>query len=164
VNGKSQGRKKRGEFEYRFRWDDVIYEPGELKVETWKLGQPWATSTIKTADTPARLEATPDRDTIRADGVDLSFVTVRITDAQGTPAPRAMNRITFRIEGPGEIVATDNGDPTNLEPFGSPERAAFNGLCLAIVRSRPGQSGTITLHAQVEELTDAIVEIRTIRP
>jgi beta-galactosidase len=160
VNGKSQGRKKRGPFEYRFSWDDVIYEPGELRVETWKNGQPWATSVSRTAGDPARLDATADRDTIHADGVDLSFVTVRITDTQGALAPRANNRIQFRVEGPGEIVATDNGDPTSFEAFQSPDRNAFNGLCLAIVRAKSGQSGAFTLHAQSDGLSESIVEIR----
>jgi beta-galactosidase len=78
-----------------------------------------------------------------------------------------MKRIKFTLEGAGEIVgeivATDNGDPTNLDPFPSHERPAFNGLCLAIIRAKAGQPGTITLHARAEGLTEANVEIRTIK-
>lgn len=161
VNGKSQGRKKRGPYEYRFRWDYVVYEPGEVKVMTYKDGKAWATAVTKTADAPARLEATPDRAAIRGDGRDLSFVTVRITDRDGLTAPRADNRVRFTIEGPGEIVATDNGDPTSFEPFQSAERAAFNGLCLAIVRARPGQVGKITLKAESNGLQSASVTLRS---
>ena len=100
-----------------------------------------------TSGKPAKLKLEPDRDEIRADGNDLSFITVTVTDKVGLTSPRADNRIHFRIEGPGEIVATDNGDPTNFEPFPSHDRKAFNGLGLVIVRGKAGQSGKITLTA-----------------
>ena len=64
------------------------------------------------------------------------IATVRVVDARGIVAPRADHRLAFKIDGPGEIVATDNGDPTSFEPFQSPERKAFNGLCLAIIRAK----------------------------
>src|SRR5207248_602169 len=97
-----------------------------------------------------------------ADGLDLSFVTVRVVDKDGSTAPRANNHIKFRIDGPGEIVATDNGDPTNFEPFPAPERKAFNGLCLAIVRAKPGASGAITFHAEAEGLAATEVTLHGI--
>ena len=161
VNGKSQGRKKRAPFEYRFRWDYVTYEPGELRVVTWKNGKEWAAAEMKTAGAAARLDGKADRATIRADGRDLSFVTVRVADKDGLTAPRAGNRLRFTIEGPGEIVATDNGDPTSFEPFQSHERNAFNGLALAIVRARPGETGRILLHVAAEGLEGATVPIRS---
>ncbi len=61
---------------------------------------------------------------------------------------RADDTITFSIDGPGEIVATDNGDLTNFVPFRFAERKAFNGLAVAIVRGMPGRPGTITLHTR----------------
>jgi beta-galactosidase len=163
VNGKSQGRRKKAQYEYRLRWDYVAYEPGEIKVVAYKNGNEWATSTVKTAGAPASLELTPDRTKIRADGRDLSFVTVRITDKDGLTAARADNRIKFTLDGPGEIVATDNGDPTSFESFQSPERKAFNGLCLVIVRSKSGQPGTIKLRAESTSLQNATVTLHTVR-
>lgn len=162
VNGKSQGRKTRAPYEYRFRWDYVTYEPGELKVVTWKGGKEWATEVVKTAGAPAALEATPDRAQIAADGRDLSFVTVRVTDKDGITAPRADNAVTFTVEGPGEIVATDNGDPTSFESFQSPTRKAFNGLALVVVRAKPGMPGAITLHAQSGSLGGATVVLKSV--
>jgi beta-galactosidase len=147
LNGRSLGRKAKGPYEYRLRWDEVVYEPGTLEVLTYKDGRKWAADQVKTAKAAVRLEALPDRDEIRADGRDLSFVTVRVVDASGVVAPRAEPRVRFEIEGPGEIVATDNGDPTSFEPFPSPERNAFSGLCLAIVRARAGQPGRIRVTA-----------------
>ena len=90
-----------------------------------------------------------------------SFVTITIADQDDVLVPRSKNRIRFSIDGPGEIVATDNGDPTSFESFQSRERNAFNGLCLAIVRAKPGQAGTITLKAESEGLKEAAVALRS---
>jgi beta-galactosidase len=163
LNGKSQGRRKKGAGQYRLRWDEVVYTPGTLKVVTYKSGAKWATAEMKTAGQPSRLKLEPDREKIRADGRDLSFVTVTVTDKAGLSSPRADNRIHFEIGGPGEIVATDNGDPTSFEPFQSSDRKAFNALCLVIVRGKSGQPGTIKLTARSDGLEIGTVSIKTIR-
>lgn len=160
LNGRSLGRRKKGPFEYRLRWDDVKYEPGELKVVAWKQGRPWAEDVVKTAGEPAGLAMSPDRSEVRADGRDLAFATVRVTDKDSLTCPRANPSIRFSIEGPGEIVATDNGDPTSLVPFPSTERKAFNGLCLVIVRALPGKAGEIRLNAESDDLPAASVSLR----
>ncbi len=160
LNGKSLGRKKKVQYEYRLRWDEVIYQPGELKVVAYKNGKNWAESVVKTTDEPARLEASADHDVIQADGKDLAFITVRVIDKTGLTVPRAKNPIKFEIEGSGEIVATDNGDPTNFVPFPSHEREAFSGLALVIVRLKPGQSGSITVIAKSPGLKEAQVVIK----
>jgi beta-galactosidase len=116
---------------------------------------------MKTTGPAARIAMKPDRNQIRADGKDLSFVTVSVTDKNSLTVPRANNRIHFEIEGPGEIVATDNGDPTSMESFQSPERNAFNGLALVIVRAKEGQPGTIKLTAQSDGLKAATVRIKS---
>jgi beta-galactosidase len=85
---------------------------------------------------------------------------VRIADTNGLMAPRANQRVHFSVDGPAELVATDNGDPTNFESFQSPERAAFNGLVLAIVRARPGARGDVTVHADAEGLKGSAVTLR----
>jgi beta-galactosidase len=162
VNGKSQGRRTRAPYEYRFRWDYVTYEPGEIRVVTWKNGKEWATATRRTTGAPARLKLEADRTAIAADGRDLSFVTASIVDKDGAIAPRANDRLRFTVTGPAEIVATDNGDPTSFVPFPSPERPAFNGLALAIVRAKPGTSGSITLRVEGDGLEPATIELRSV--
>ena len=77
--------------------------------------------------------------------------------------PDAMNHIRFTVKGPGEIVATGNGDATSHVSFQSQELNAFNGLCLAIVRAKSGESGKITLEAESDGLTGATVVIRGLR-
>ena len=102
----------------------------------YKNGKEWATDVVKTAGTAATLELSADRNIINADGEDLSFITVRVSDNSGITVPEAKSVVKFEISGPGEIVATDNGDPANLVSFSSEERAAFSGFALAIVRSK----------------------------
>ncbi|MEY4385118.1 MAG: hypothetical protein RLY20_401 [Verrucomicrobiota bacterium] len=155
LNGKSLGRKTKGEFEYRLRWDDVVYEPGELKVVAYKNGKEWATNVMKTTGPAAQLTMSPDRTELTADGKDLSFITVKVADVEGLLVPRAKNVIQFKIEGPGEIIATDNGDATSLQSFQQPQRAAFNGLALAIVRTKAGETGEIKVTAESKGMKPA---------
>ncbi|MFH1195018.1 MAG: beta-galactosidase GalB [bacterium] len=159
LNGNSLGKRKKGEYEYRLRWDDVKYEPGELKVIAYKNGKEWAKDIVKTTGEPAMLEMSADRCEIDADGNDLSFITVCVKDKSGLTVPTADNQIQFSVEGPGEIIATDNGDPTNFTPFPSHERVAFNGLVLAIVRSKKKESGDIIVTAKSNGLASAKVVI-----
>jgi beta-galactosidase len=154
LNGKSLGRKKKAEFEYRLRWDDVVYEPGELRVVAYKAGKQWATDSVKTAGAAAKILLTPDRSTITSDGKDLSFITVAVADKDAQMVPRSMNLIHFEVSGPGEIIAADNGDPTDVTPFPSKDRKAFNGLALVVVRAKRGQSGQIIVTAKSDGLEE----------
>lgn len=153
VNGESAGRQQRSSASsYRFRWDEVTYAPGELRVVAYRDGAEWATETVVTAGAAAALTATADRDALAADGRDLAFVTVAVVDADGNPVPEASDSITFSIEGPGEIIATDNGDPADFVEFPSLTRDAFSGLALAVVRTRADQIGLITVTVAAEGL------------
>lgn len=159
LNGQSLGRKKKGEYEYRLRWDNVIYEPGELKAIAYKEGKVWAEERVKTTGSAVALNMVSDRTEMVADGKELAFVTVAVADNEGLTVPLSNNRIKFSIEGPGEIVATDNGDATNMESFASHSRSAFNGLVLVIVRAKAGVTGVIKLKAESDGLKDIQVEI-----
>jgi len=161
LNGKSLGKKKKQQYEYRLRWDDIKYEPGELKVIAYKNGKKWAEDLVKTTNKLSKLEALSDRTIIKADGKDLTFITVKVTDKNGLSVPRSNNLIEFSIEGPGEIVATDNGDPTNRVSFFSKEREAFNGLCLVIVRSKTDKAGSIKVTAKSPGLKITQVTIQS---
>ncbi|MDT0676549.1 beta-galactosidase GalB [Autumnicola musiva] len=161
LNGKSMGRKKKGKYEYRLRWDDVVYKPGELKVTAYKNGKEWAEDVVKTTGQPARLKISADRNNIKADGKDLAFITVEIVDEEGLTVPTAINNVQFEVEGPGEIVATDNGDPTNMNPFPSHQRKAFNGKALVIVRPTAGKPGAIKVKARSEGLSNSEITIES---
>ena len=152
LNGKSLGRKKVAPYQYRLSWDEVPYQPGRLQVVAYRHGKKWAADTLETTGPAAKLALRADRSVIRADGQDLSFITVTVADKHGRLVPQSKNRVRFYISGPGEIAAVDNGDPTRMESFQAKDCAAFNGLCLVVVRATSGQSGTITLKAQADSL------------
>jgi len=163
LNGKSLGRKQKEPYEYRLRWDSVCYEPGQLKVITYKKGQVWAMDSVNTAGVPQKLELTADRAVLKADGSDLAFITLRVTDKAGVTIPSAKNTISFRLEGSGEIVATDNGDPSDMTAFPSTDRKAFNGYCLLIVRTKKGESGKIRVMASTEGITGSELNLQSIK-
>ncbi|MEO5716089.1 MAG: beta-galactosidase GalB [Luteolibacter sp.] len=160
LNGKSLGRQKKAQYQYRFQWSPVAYQPGELKVVTYKNGKEWATETVRTTGAATKLAMAPDRDRIKGDGSDLSFITVRVTDKDGVTVPRSHNPLHFSISGPGKIIATDNGDATSFESFQSPDRKAFNGLALVIVRAEKGAKGTITVSATGDGLAESNTTVR----
>ncbi|KAL4952101.1 glycoside hydrolase superfamily [Aspergillus filifer] len=159
VNGLSQGRKQKEPLTYRFRWDEVVYEPGELHVVTYKGGKEWATDTVRTVGAPANLQLVPDRSQIRANGDDLAFVVLKVVDAQGDVVPEADHRITFSVSGAGTLAATDNGFQADFTAFSSNERSTFNGLALCVVRSIAGTPGSIIVKAESSNLEAVEVTI-----
>ena len=168
VNGKSLGRKVKGKdltklivkflrydkdhfmSKYRLSWD-VPFAPGSLRVVGYIGGQQVAEKEIKTAGPPAQIKLVPDRTELAADGSDLSYVTVRIEDKDGNLCPLAENRVNFSVKGAGTIAAVGNGNASTTAPFIADQRAAFNGLCMLIVKSAK-RAGTITVGASSESL------------
>ena len=138
----------------------VPYVPGTLKAVGTKDGKVVATEEIRTAGEPAAISLSADRQSIAADRRDVAHVTVEILDAQGRVVPVADNEVAFEIQGEGEIIGLDNGNPVSHEDFRGKSRKAFNGLCLAIVQStaRPGQ---IQLAATSPGLKSSSVVITT---
>jgi beta-galactosidase len=123
-----------------------------------RRGNDFATREIKTAGPAARIELTPDRNTIDADGEDLSFVTVTLVDASGVPVPDADTTIELQLGGDGAIAAVDNGDQISHAPFAADRVRLFNGKALVIVRARL-QPGVITLSASAEGLGTTTAQI-----
>jgi beta-galactosidase len=164
LNGKSLGKKKKGVYEYRLRWDDVVYQPGELKVIAYKKGEKWAEETMKTSGKAALLSIEAERTMIKSDGYDLSYLTVRVCDTNNNTVPRSSNLVNFSIEGQGEIVAVDNGDATNHQPFRANYVRAFNGMCLVIVKAKKGETGIIKIKAESKGLKAAGASIEISKP
>jgi beta-galactosidase len=140
LNGKSLGVIKKTGDELHVMWR-VKYQPGSLKAVSRKNGKTVLTAQVNTAGTPYQIKLTADRSKIKADGNDLSYVTVSVLDKQGNIVPNADNLIRFSTSGPGFVRAVDNGLQTSMEPFIARQRKAFNGLCLAIIqgKAKPGQ-------------------------
>ena len=116
---------------------------------------------MHTAGKPYRIELSADRDTITADGRDLSFVTVKVTDKDGNLCPLADNEIVFKVSGRGWYRAGANGDPTSLEPFQRPRMKVFSGMMTAIVSSTE-EPGEIILEATSKGLKKAVIRLSSV--
>ena len=145
LNGKSQGRISKNPKErldrYRLRWNEVKYEPGELRVVVYDNdGKKVGEKTLRTAGKPAQLQLDcwtqqSDLSSLKSDGNDLAFITVSLTDKDGTLIPQAADQLTFEVTGAGRFEAVCNGDATSLEPFTKPTMKLFNGQLVVVVRS-----------------------------
>lgn len=164
LNGKSLGKKIKQPASdnvmdrYRLRWEEVVYEPGELKAVAYKDGKKIGEAVMKTAGKAEQIRLTADRREIAASGDDLCYVNVEMTDAEGTLCPKADNLIHSLYEGPAVIAGVDNGDPQSLEPFHADVRKLFYGKAVLILRSIQGQTGTITVTTQSEGIQAGTVQ------
>ena len=167
VNGKSQGRVRKDKSSrldrYRLRWNNVKYEPGEIRVVTYnQYGEKVGEDVKRTAGEPAQMKfsvETPAHEPIacmvegctdehnvllNADGNDLAFVTVSLLDKDGNECPLADDELTFEVTGAGIFKAACNGDATSLESFTQPQMKLFSGKLVVVVQSKK-QKGDITL-------------------
>ena len=153
VNGKSQGKISKNPKErldrYRLRWNDVKYEPGKLRVVVYdEQGRQAGEQVVSTAGKPSRLKldvwTQHDAEWLKADGEDLAFITVSLTDAKGTVIPDASDQLTFEVSGAGRFEAVCNGDATSLESFTKPAMRLFSGQLVVVVRSDKN-AGNLTL-------------------
>lgn len=178
INGKSQGRRTKDmsvtvhnsadslsmktfkrQQRYRLMWMDTVYEPGTVKVVAYDAdGNPVAEKEIHTAGKPYRIVLEADRSQIKADGKDLSFVTVKVVDRNGNLCPLADNKISFKVKGNGSYRAGANGNPASLESFQEPEMKVFYGMMTAIVSSSE-EPGDIILEATSKGLRKAVLMI-----
>ncbi|MDY5380341.1 MAG: glycoside hydrolase family 2 TIM barrel-domain containing protein [Sodaliphilus sp.] len=143
VNGKSQGRITKNKDSrldrYRLRWQNVKYEKGEIKVVVYdEQGNKAGEKTVKTAGKPAKLQLTADRSTIAADGCDLAFITVSLTDKNGTLCPDADHSLEFKVTGAATFNSVCNGDATSLEVFTEPTMKLFHGQLVVVVQASTG--------------------------
>ena len=153
VNGKSQGKISKNPKErldrYRLRWNDVKYEPGKLRVVVYdEQGRQAGEQIVSTAGKPSKLKldvwTQHDAEWLKADGEDLAFITVSLTDAKGTVIPDANDQLSFEVSGAGRFEAVCNGDATSLESFKKPTMKLFSGQLVIVVRSDK-KAGNLTL-------------------
>ena len=180
INGKSQGKRTKDlsvtidnsadsastanlkrQQRYRLMWMNTKYEPGTVKVVAYdKDGKPVAEKEMHTAGKPHHIELIADRSQIKADGKDLSFVTVRVVDKDGNLCPLADNTISFKVKGAGTYRAGANGNPASLESFQTPKMKVFSGMMTAIVSSSD-KPGKITLEATGKGLAKGVLNIES---
>lgn len=150
VNDRSLGRKAKSDEVLHCVWEGVPFEEGEIRAVSYRAGEPVLNVSRRTADEPVALSLTADREEIAADGYDLSFVTVEAVDDCGVAHPTADAMLEFRVEGVGELVGVDNGNPADTLSLKGARKALFGGKALAIVRSKRGEKGDAVLTVSSE--------------
>lgn len=166
VNGKSQGIQKKikngnPQERYRLMWNDVVYEPGTLKVIAFdNNGKAAKEKEIKTAGKPYQIILKADRTKLIADGDDISFVTVSVVDKNGIPCPTATNQLNFEVKGNGTFRAACNGDATSLELFHLPTMKLFSGKLVVLVKSTK-EAGKIELKVSGKGLQKGSIELKS---
>jgi beta-galactosidase len=162
VNGKSLGEQRFAEAEadglLHLEWL-VPYEPGEITAVAKQDGKVMATKTVRTAGAPFQMKIQSDWADVAADGADIAYITCSVHDAAGTIVPTASNLVTFTVDGPGEVIGVDNGCPIDHQSLDGDQMHAFNGLCLAVIKST-GTAGTIKVVAASSGLKSAAIALR----
>lgn len=158
LNGRSLGKKGKAGDELHVQWR-VAYEPGTLMAVSRKNGKTVLQKEIHTAGAPYSIRLRPDRTRLRASDDDLSFITVEIIDKEGNIVPDAANLVKFAVKGPASIAGVDNGSQTSMEPFNIPQRSAFKGKCLVVIKAG-NKKGVITVTASADGLKSSAVSLQ----
>ncbi|GAB6013243.1 beta-galactosidase GalB [Viscerimonas tarda] len=163
INGKSYGKQAKNntssQNRYRLMWMDAVYQPGELKVVAYNnKGEIAGEKTVRTAGKAAAIELVADKTTLRADGNDLAYITVRVVDKDGNLCPNDQRLVNFSVAGDGKYRAAANGDPTCLDLFHLPQMHAFNGQLTAIAQAGD-KEGKLLFEAKAKGLKSAKIEL-----
>ena len=167
INGKSYGKRTFNQDSllnsYRLRWENTVYQPGELKIVAYdKNGHIADSSVIKTAGKPAAIRLSVNRNRMHADGRDLVFVTVSITDKAGNLCPLADDLIHIQVSGAAHLNALDNGNAASTEPFQAKSRHAFYGKFMAIVQAGT-KAGQVMITANGQNLKSTTINIQSLK-
>jgi beta-galactosidase len=135
---------------YRLRWQEVPYEPGELKAVAYKNGEKIGEAKVNTAREAVGLRLTTDRNNLKANGMDLCFVTIEMVDGDGNVCPLAMDMLEFCTEGAARLMGVANGNQMGHDAFTDLTHPLFYGKAVAVLRSNPGQSGVATISVRSE--------------
>lgn len=160
LNNKSLGKKNTDRStKYTATWQ-VPYEPGILRVVGYEGSKQIAEAELMTAEEPKQIKLYADRNIIKSDGQDLSYITVELIDDEGKLNPLAENQVSFEVEGPGTIAGTGNANPVSLESFQSLRHQAWQGKCMVIIKSDT-IPGKIILRATSSGMKAASMEIES---
>jgi len=159
LNGKSFGKKPTNRSTKFMAIFNVPYTAGELKAVGFDNGKKVNTAILKTAGETTQIKLSADRKTIKADNHDLSYITVELVDKKGIRNPGAENLVHFEIEGAGTIAGVGNADPVSVESYQLPQRKAWHGRCIVVVKSGK-KSGNIILKASSTGLKSSELVIK----
>ncbi|AOZ98904.1 sugar-binding domain-containing protein [Flavobacterium commune] len=162
LNDKVIGEKETGlsqEFKATFA---ILYASGELKAVGIENNKEVESVLLKTAQKATKIKLTADRNEIAADGQDLAYVTVEVTDDKGVLNPNAANQLAFNVSGAGVIVGVDNANLKDTDLYVGNTRKAWRGRSMVIIKSTK-ESGAINLEVTSPGLETAVVKLKTIK-
>ena len=146
---------------FRLMWNDVRYQPGEIRVIAYdEDGKAAEEKTVRTAGKASSIRLTPDRSTLKADGEDLCYVNVSLVDKEGNPVPDDNRLVKVTVSGAGTFKAIANGDPTCLESFQKPQMHLFSGQLTVLVQSS-NEAGDINVEVTGKGVKKATLTIKT---
>jgi beta-galactosidase len=162
LNGISLGEKSTNATNERMAKWKVPYEKGELKAMATNMDGTMISTILRTAEKPTEITMASDRNTLVANGQDLSFIALELLDENGIRNPKSDSVVKFEIDGPGEIVALGSANPISTESFKQNKRKAYKGRCLVIIKSGK-KEGDIVLKATSEGCITAELTIKVKR-
>ena len=161
VNGRSVGRQAVGAEKKDIALFETVYEPGTLEAVAYRGGQEIGRDVIKTAQDDLQIRAQADAETIPADGSDICYVEISLTDQEGVLNPEADCAVSISVEGPGEIIGFGSADPDSPENYFDRTAKPFEGRLLAAVRGTK-EPGTVTVTLKADGCADACVKVEAI--
>lgn len=138
---------------------NMPYQPGTLKAVGVEDDREVEEKVLVTAGKPAKIRLTADRNTLTANGQDLSFVTVEVVDKDGRVVPGAENRLTFEVKGAGVIAAVGNANLRDTDSYVGNQRNAWKGRAMVILKSAR-KNGSIRLKASAKGLASASLVVK----
>jgi beta-galactosidase len=160
LNGKSLGKKETNRStKFIAEWQ-VSYHPGKLVAIGYEGDKKVNRSTLSTAAAPVQMGAKADRVQLKADDEDLAYITIELQDKNGNLNPNAENLLKFKVDGPATIAGVGNANPQSLESCQLPQRKAWRGKCLVILKTT-GKAGLITLKVSADGIAAKIVNLQS---
>jgi beta-galactosidase len=161
LNDKLKGEKATDkEHEYKATFT-LSYAPGVLRAVGVENDQEIGSTTLQTSGNAAKIKLTADRNEILANGQDLSYITIEITDKNGIAQPNANNRLYFKIEGAGTIAGVANADIKDVDPYVGDTRKAWHGRALIVIKSTHN-AGNIRLKVTSPGLSEATLNVKCV--
>ena len=159
LNGTSLGRKAAGEANGFTASYEITYEPGELLAVSYRDGEETGRDVLYTAKDEVQMQVDCEGEVLKADGEDLAFVTVKLTDDQGVENLFAEKEITVTVEGAGTLQGFGNADPRAIGSYDDPTWKTFDGYVMAVVRAGR-EAGTIKVRFDAEGCESREIEIQ----
>lgn len=143
---------------YVYKFSDVTWKPGEIKVEGYVDNKLLVSQTKNTAGEPVaiKLTSTTGPKGWRADGSDIVLIDFEVVDKDGNRCPLDKGRVDFKISGPGIWRGGYNsGKEKSTNNLYLDTECGINRVAIRSLL----KSGTVTVTATREGIKSDSIEI-----